>query len=270
VPELPEVETTRRGIEPHLVGRTVTAVDVRHAGLRWPVSAEVGELPGRTITAVRRRAKYLIVSFDRGHLVIHLGMSGSIRVLAPDAPLRKHDHVTVTLSSGMQLRFHDPRRFGCILYVESEPLAHPLLARLGPEPLEPEFDAGMLQRAARGRAVPIKQLLMNQAVVVGVGNIYACEALFRAGIRPTTPAGKLSVARLGKLVAAVKEILLRSITQGGTTLRDFLREDGTAGYFKQSLEVYDRGGEPCKACGATIRRSVLGQRATFDCPRCQR
>jgi formamidopyrimidine-DNA glycosylase len=193
-----------------------------------------------------------------------------MRIIAPEVALRKHDHVTFDLSSGQQLRFHDPRRFGCILYHGSDPLAHPLLRALGPEPLSPDFDAPALHRAVKGRGSAIKLHLMNQAVVVGVGNIYACEALFRAGIRPAAPGGKVSLPRLRKLVDAVKEILTRSITQGGTTLRDFLREDGTAGYFKQSLEVYDREGEPCKACGSTIRREVLGQRSTFFCPRCQR
>jgi formamidopyrimidine-DNA glycosylase len=270
VPELPEVETTRRGLEPHLAGCWITKVDIRQPSLRWPVSAEVGDLVGRRILTVRRRAKYLLIGLEEGHLIIHLGMSGSMRIIAPEVALRKHDHVTFDLSSGQQLRFHDPRRFGCILYHPTDPLGHPLLRALGPEPLNPEFDATSFQRAIKGRASAIKLHLMNQAVVVGVGNIYACEALFRAGIRPGAPAGKVSLPRLRKLVDAVKEILARSITQGGTTLRDFLREDGTAGYFKQSLEVYDREGEPCKACGTTIRREVLGQRATFYCPRCQR
>lgn len=270
MPELPEVETTRCGLEPHLAGCRITKVVIYQPSLRWPVSAGVGELAGRKILTVRRRAKYLLIGLDEGHLIIHLGMSGSMRIIAPEVKLRKHDHVTFDLASGKQLRFHDPRRFGCILYHATDPLDHPLLRALGPEPLHPEFDAPRLRRALEGRTSAIKLHLMNQAVVVGVGNIYACEALFRAGIRPSAPAGKVSLMRLRKLVAAVKEILTRSITQGGTTLRDFLREDGTAGYFKQSLEVYDREGEACNACGTPIRREVLGQRSTFFCPRCQR
>jgi len=251
------------------VGCRIEAIDIRQASLRWPVSAEVAGLVGRRIQTVGRRAKYLIIGLDQGHLIIHLGMSGSMRIIAPEVELRKHDHVIFGLSSGKQLRFHDPRRFGCILYDAADPLGHRLLRGLGPEPLTPEFDALSMQRAIKGRTSAIKLHLMNQAVVVGVGNIYACEALFRAGIRPTAPAGKVSLPRLRKLVDAVKGILARSITQGGTTLRDFLREDGTAGYFKQSLEVYGRDGEACKACGSIIRREVLGQRATFFCPGCQ-
>lgn len=270
MPELPEVETTRRGLEPHLCGVRVSAVVVHQGALRWPVPAEVAGLAGRTVVAVRRRAKYLLIDLDRGHLIIHLGMSGSMRISTPDVPLRKHDHVCIDLANGKQLRFHDPRRFGCILHTDKEPEIHPLLRGLGPEPLAAEFDGAYLKRSASGRKLPIKQHIMNQMVVVGVGNIYACEALFQTGIRPTTAAGKISLPRCAALAEAIKRTLQRSITRGGTTLRDFVREDGSAGYFKQSLEVYDREGEPCKHCNTPIRRIVLGQRSTFFCPQCQR
>jgi len=270
MPELPEVETTCRGIRPHLEGRRVTHVAVREARLRWPVAEEIGRLAGREVRAVRRRAKYLLVAFEHGTAIVHLGMSGSLRLCGPEVALRRHDHLALTLDSGLQLRFHDPRRFGCWLWTAGNPQEHPLLAALGPEPLEEAFSAAHLAAACRGKTAAIKTTIMDARVVVGVGNIYASEALFAAGIDPRRAAGKVSRARLARLVEEIRAVLARSISQGGTTLRDFLREDGEPGYFRQQLAVYDRAGEPCRTCGRPLRRIVLGQRATFFCPGCQR
>ena len=269
MPELPEVETTLRGVAPHLVGRTITEIEVRDPRLRWPVPAAIHDLTGLKITAARRRAKYLLFQTKAGEILIHLGMSGSLRIVTPETQWRKHDHIGITLSSGKQLRFHDPRRFGCLLLL-GDAKKHPLLASLGPEPLEDEFNGTHLHRESRGRKTAVKTFIMDNHVVVGVGNIYASEALFLAGIRPTKPAGKVSLPAFNKLAAAIRKVLTASIAQGGTTLRDFLREDGAPGYFKRSLRVYDREGLPCKRCGTAVRRIVLGQRATFFCPACQR
>jgi formamidopyrimidine-DNA glycosylase len=271
MPELPEVETTRRGIEPQVLGKRVTAVVVRRRDLRQPVSASIEAIAGRRFTGVRRRAKYLLLEMDDGGtLLIHLGMSGSLRVAGASQPWRTHDHLGITLATGKQLRFHDPRRFGLVLWVAGNPLEHPLLANLGPEPLDGGFTAAHLTAACARRAAAIKLVIMDAKVVVGVGNIYASEALFRAGIRPQTPARRLSKARLAKLVAAIRAVLTEAIAAGGTTLRDFLHTTGEPGYFKQQLFVYGRQGEPCRACGTPIRHSVLGQRATYHCPLCQK
>lgn len=269
MPELPEVETTRRGIEPHVVGRVVTEIVLRRRDLRWPIPDEVLTLRGQRILAVQRRAKYLLLESAVGSALLHLGMSGSLRVLTEEVPLRTHDHVDLRLDSGQLLRLNDPRRFGCLLW-QAAGAVHPLLAELGPEPLSDAFDGELLFRRSRGRAAAIKVFLMDQANVVGVGNIYASEALFAAGIAPTAPAGSVSRARYAKLAEAVKYILLRSIEQGGTTLRDFLRPDGAPGYFVQQLAVYGREGEPCPRCGTKVRAITLGQRSTFYCPRCQK
>jgi formamidopyrimidine-DNA glycosylase len=271
MPELPEVETTRRGIAPSLEGRRIARVVVRERRLRWPVPRGLEKrLEGRRVTGVRRRAKYLLIDTDDGTLIAHLGMSGSLRVLERDAPLLAHDHVDLVLDSGRCLRFNDPRRFGCLLWAGAHPERHPLLADLGPEPLEPGFDGDWLWRKARGRRVAIKLFIMNAAVVVGVGNIYASEALFRAGIRPGTPAQRVSRARMQALAAAIRDVLGEAIRVGGTTLRDYVNPDGMPGYFRQRLFVYERAGEPCRRCGTPVRHRVQGQRSTYWCPSCQR
>ncbi len=270
MPELPEVETTLRGVVPHLVGRRITGVEVRQRRLRWPVPKQIDALAGRVVADASRRGKYLLFDVAPGAVILHLGMSGSLRVVAAGAGWRKHDHLALSLDSGRAIRFHDPRRFGCVLFCAGDPLAHRLIRDLGPEPLGDGFHAGYLAGVAAGRRGGIKQLLMDSRVVVGVGNIYACEALFLAGIHPRRAAGRVAGSRLETLVAAVKEVLGRSIEMGGTTLRDFLREDGEPGYFKQSLLVYGREGEPCKRCGGVVRRFVQVGRSTFYCPGCQR
>jgi formamidopyrimidine-DNA glycosylase len=271
LPELPEVETTRRGIRSALRGRRITGMVLREPRLRWPVDAGlVTELPGQQVREVRRRAKYLLIELERGTLIAHLGMSGSLRVLSAQAPLLAHDHYDLLLDTGRCLRFNDPRRFGSLLWVTGDPAEHPLLAHLGPEPLERGFGADYLAGKARGRKVAIKQFLMDQHVVVGVGNIYASEALFRAGISPRRAAGRVSLARLESLVGAVREVLGEAIRQGGTTLRDYVNAEGTPGYFRQKLYVYERAGEPCRRCGTVVQQIVQGQRSTYFCPVCQK
>jgi len=272
VPELPEVETTRRGVEPHLAGKEIVEVLVRHRGLRLPVSDTLDSVTGDRFTAIRRRAKYLILDLKKGgSLLVHLGMSGSLRLVDPAVEFKKHDHIALTLSSGKQLRFHDPRRFGIFLHLpEGNPLAHPLLKDLGPEPLEDGFSASTLSSAFATKGIAIKVALMDAKVVVGVGNIYASEALFRAGIRPATPANKASKPRLQKLAQAIRDVLTESIEQGGTTLRDFINSDGEPGYFSQRLFVYERKGQPCRVCATPIQHAVMGQRSTYWCPKCQK
>ena len=272
MPELPEVETTRRGIEPHVTGARIAELIVRRYDLRQPVSGNIMEIEGRVILSVSRRSKYLLLEIDDGStLLIHLGMSGSLRVIDPAEDWKKHDHVGITLGNGRQLRFHDPRRFGLVLRLrEADPMSHALLKNLGPEPLESGFTVEQLKAACAKRSAAIKLVIMDSKVVVGVGNIYASEALFRAGVRPETPAHKLTKLRLGKLVASIREVLSAAIEEGGTTLRDFLNSDGQPGYFKQRLFVYDRKGEPCRVCGTPIFHAVLGQRATYGCPVCQK
>ncbi|WP_127474589.1 bifunctional DNA-formamidopyrimidine glycosylase/DNA-(apurinic or apyrimidinic site) lyase [Sulfurivermis fontis] len=271
MPELPEVETTRRGIAPHLTGHAVVDVIVRHPQLRWPVPRGLaGKLRGCVVQAVERRAKYLLLRFAHGTLILHLGMSGSLRLVDANAPAGKHEHFDLVLDSGRALRLTDPRRFGAVLWTKDEPTQHELLRDLGPEPLGDEFDAAYLYRATRKRKAAIKQFIMDSKIVVGVGNIYASEALFRAGIHPSRAAGTLSQERCARLVVAIKEVLREAIRQGGTTLRDFTGGDGKPGYFAQQLRVYGRAGEPCPACGATIKQMRHGQRSTYYCPRCQR
>jgi formamidopyrimidine-DNA glycosylase len=270
MPELPEVETTRRGIAPHLVGQRVVELIIRQPRLRWTIPPVLRrELPGQRITAVERRAKYLLAHTDAGSALLHLGMSGSLRVLDDNTPPRTHDHFDWRLSSGHILRYTDPRRFGCLLWQKTGTV-HPLLADLGPEPLDAQFSGIHLWTISRGRSAPVKTFLMDQHVVVGVGNIYASEALFAAGIHPRRAAGSVSLARYERLADEVKRILDHAIARGGTTLRDFLRPDGEPGYFEQELFVYGRAGDPCKVCGTKIRAAVLGQRSTFYCPNCQR
>jgi formamidopyrimidine-DNA glycosylase len=271
MPELPEVETTRRGIEPHLLGRRIVRVVVREPRLRWPIPAELPErLAGARVEAVTRRAKYLLLATQRGTAILHLGMSGSLRIRTADEPPGRHDHVDLVLEDGRCLRLTDPRRFGALLWCEGDVQAHPLLRDLGPEPLGPDFDAAYLFARSRGRRGPVKPFLMDSHVVVGVGNIYANEALFRAGIRPQKAAGSIGRDRYARLAEAVHSVLTDAIAAGGTTLRDFVASDGRPGYFAQSLAVYGRAEEACPACGRPIRTDRLGQRSTFWCPRCQR
>ena len=270
MPELPEVETTRRGLLPHVAGRSVEHVLLRRPDLRWPIPHAVEDLlPGQRIDAIRRRAKYLLLDTDAGSALLHLGMSGSLRVLPSDTPVRAHDHVDIVLDYDRVLRFNDPRRFGCLLW-QSPGELHPLLAGLGPEPLSDDFDGDLLFALSRGRSAPVKVFLMDQAVVVGVGNIYAAEALFMAGISPLRAASKVSRERYAALADAVKAILAHAIARGGTTLRDFISPDGAPGYFEQELSVYGRGGEPCRRCGRPLKQAMIGQRATVWCGHCQR
>ncbi|RDK11613.1 bifunctional DNA-formamidopyrimidine glycosylase/DNA-(apurinic or apyrimidinic site) lyase [Cupriavidus lacunae] len=295
MPELPEVEVTRRGLLPHVVGRRIAAVTVRHRGLRWPVDPELEErLARRLVRRIERRGKYLLlecVSADAGEpagwLLVHLGMTGTLRVLPDAPPPGAHDHLDLVLAAEpgatpdatqqpgqgtIVLRFRDPRRFGAILWTtlpEAELASHPLLRTLGIEPFDPAFDGAWLHRHTRGRSAAIKTVLLAGGIVVGVGNIYASESLFRAGIRPTTPAGRLSRARCDRLAQAVRETLAQAIERGGSTLRDFVGSDGASGYFQLDCFVYDRAGQPCRVCATPVRQIVQGQRSTFYCPNCQ-
>jgi formamidopyrimidine-DNA glycosylase len=270
MPELPEVETTGRGLAPVLVGHRIRRVIVRERRMRWRLPAGFeAALEGARVRNVRRRAKYLLIGTDRGTLIVHLGMSGSLRAAAAADPPRPHDHVELQLDSGRLLRFNDPRRFGSLHLVPGDPLGHPLLRGLGPEPLSAGFDADYLYARTRGRRVAIKQLLMNAAIVVGVGNIYASEALFRARVRPQRAAGRLTRADAARIVAAVRRVLAAAIKVGGTTLRDYVNAEGLPGYFRQKLYVYERAGLPCRRCGTPIRQRVQGQRSTYWCPSCQ-
>ncbi|MDP1633715.1 MAG: bifunctional DNA-formamidopyrimidine glycosylase/DNA-(apurinic or apyrimidinic site) lyase [Gallionellaceae bacterium] len=271
MPELPEVETTLRGLAPHLTGRAVHDVIIRNPALRWPIPANLPELlRGHTIRHLRRRAKYLLVAFDHGTLILHLGMSGSLRILAAVTTAEKHDHFDLLLEDGQVLRLRDPRRFGAVLWHGGDVALHPLLASLGPEPLEKEFSGEYLYAATRKRKAAIKLAIMDNHVVVGVGNIYANEALFRAGIKPQLTAGKLSRERCMLLGKAIREVLRAAIKKGGSSLRDYVNSDGNAGYFQQEYFVYCRTGEPCRRCGTPVRHIRQGQRSTFWCPGCQR
>lgn len=271
MPELPEVETTKRGIAPYVEGRRVEAVQVRESRLRWPVSPQLAQqMPGQLIQQVRRRGKYLLFDTASGCMLLHLGMSGSVRVLLEPRPPEKHEHVDIAMAGGILLRYKDPRRFGSLHWLTTDPLQHPLLASLGPEPLAAEFDGDYLYRHSRGRKIAVKNFLMNAQIVVGVGNIYANEALYHAGIAPGRAAGAVGLQRYRRLAAAVKDVLQAAIEVGGTTLRDFTAAEGEPGYFSQQLYVYGRGGEPCLNCGALVQTSRLGQRATYHCRRCQR
>lgn len=270
MPELPEVETTRRGLAPHLQGRTVTTVTLRRPDLRWPIPPEIASLlPGQRILGIRRRAKYLLLDTEPGSALLHLGMSGSLRVLPATAPIGTHDHVDLGLDSGRVLRFTDPRRFGCLLW-QTAGSTHELLQQLGPEPLSDDFDGDYLYQRSRGRSASVKTFLMDQGIVVGVGNIYAAESLFRAGIAPARQAGRVSRERYDRLVEAAKAILLDAIQRGGTTLRNFIDPNGEPGYFETELLVYGREGEPCLTCGRPLRSLRLGNRATAWCGNCQK
>ena len=270
MPELPEVETSRRGIAPWVLNQQVCGVVVRDRRLRWPVPPDIERvLPGQFIRLLRRRAKYLLFETSAGTAMLHLGMSGSLRIIDSSEPAGKHDHVDIQFDSGKALRFRDPRRFGCLLW-SRKPLEHPLLRSLGPEPLSGEFDGDQLWQKARGRRVSIKQFIMNGSVVVGVGNIYASEALYQAAINPRRAAGRIALQRYDALVAAIRDVLQAAIKAGGTTLRDFYGGDGEPGYFQQNLAVYGRDDEPCLNCKRPISVIVLGQRSTYYCKNCQR
>jgi len=270
MPELPEVETACRGIRPHVLGQRVTRVIVRERRLRWPVPESlVKDLPGHTIDRVERRAKYILLYTAVGTVILHLGMSGSLRVVPCGTPPAAWDHVDLALANGRCLRLRDPRRFGALLWTPTNPASHKLLRHLGPEPLGPEFEGETLYKGAHGRKVAIRDLLLNARIVAGIGNIYANEALFLAGIRPQRPAGRLSRADCDRLAQSIQTTLKRAIQAGGTTLRDFQNADGLPGYFQQTLQVYGRTGETCRQCQTPIKRLVLGQRSAFYCPVCQ-
>ncbi|MGY5451317.1 bifunctional DNA-formamidopyrimidine glycosylase/DNA-(apurinic or apyrimidinic site) lyase [Agarivorans sp. MS3-6] len=270
MPELPEVETSRRGISPYLQDQTIAAVIVRQPKLRWPVPELIQCCVGLPILGISRRAKYLLIETQAGHIIIHLGMSGSLRIVDKAVAAEKHDHVDIVLASGKALRLNDPRRFGCVLFSQLPIEQHNLLAKLGPEPLLEDFSSDYLIAQAAKRSVAIKQFVMDNKVVVGVGNIYANEALFRTGIHPKRAANKVSKHRLEALTSNIKQVLAEAIEQGGTSLKDFTNADGKPGYFKQTLAVYGREGEACDNCGELIKALRIGQRNTFFCPHCQR
>lgn len=271
MPELPEVETTLRGIAPHLQGRRIERLLVREHRLRYPVSADASEqVRGQSILSLSRRGKYLLLELERGTLLIHLGMSGSLRVLGADSAPGKHDHLDLCLSDGARLRLRDPRRFGIFLWTPGPASEHPLLARLGPEPLSVAFDGDYLYEQSRGRRASVKGFIMDAKLVVGVGNIYANESLYMAGIHPARSCNRIGRERYRRLASRIKSVLASAIEQGGTSLRDFVREDGSPGYFAISLKVYGREGEPCPGCGAPIQQRKIGQRSSFFCPTCQR
>jgi formamidopyrimidine-DNA glycosylase len=269
MPELPEVEVTRRGIAPHLTGRVISAVAVRDPRLRWPVPRDVLALAGRTVKSVARRGKYLLVDCGDGHLILHLGMSGSLRVLPPGTPAEKHDHFDLVLGDRV-LRLRDPRRFGAVLWTAGNVAEHPLLAHLGIEPLSPALNGDRLYAMTRAHRAAIKQFLMDGRRIVGVGNIYASEALFRAGINPRKAARRLTRAECARLAKAIKVTLEAAIRAGGSTLQNFVAADGAAGEYQVKTYVYDRGGKKCRRCSSLIRRLVQGQRSTYYCPTCQR
>ena len=270
MPELPEVETTRLGLLPRLLGRQVHSLTVRNSSLRWPVPSDLAsQLTGKPLIGLARRGKYLLFDFGSGTQIVHLGMSGSLRFAEPHEACGAHDHIDWAFDDGTLLRLRDPRRFGAVLWAP-DPLLHPLLARLGPEPLSEAFDGAYLVAQCRKRSAAIKQVIMDSHVVVGVGNIYASESLFHAGIRPGTAAQQLTRPACARLVAAVKRVLTAAIAAGGSSLRDYVQTSGDLGYFQLHTQVYNRAGLPCKHCGSPIRRIVQGQRASFFCPHCQR
>lgn len=270
MPELPEVETTRRGIEPHVTGSTIEQLVVRNPKLRWPVPRDLAEhLVGDQFNAIERRGKYLLFKTAKGTLLGHLGMSGSMRICSREADIKKHDHIDIVFANGQVLRYHDPRRFGFLLWTEDDPLLHERLIKLGPEPLSDDFTGDHLHQLSRKRSVAVKNFIMDSHTVVGVGNIYASESLFLAGIRPTRAANRVSKKDYNHLAEHIRIVLDRSIQQGGTTLKDFVNSDGQPGYFAQQLNVYGRSGEPCRHCGTTIKNKVIGQRASYYCPQCQ-
>lgn len=271
MPELPEVETTCKGIAPHIEDNIITKVIVRNRNLRWPIPKALNtKLTQQQIISVTRRAKYLLINTEIGTLIVHLGMSGSLRILPIDEAVEKHDHFELQFKDGICLRLRDPRRFGCVLWTKEDPLEHKLLISLGPEPLNSEFNSELLFNKSRKRKTTIKQFIMDAKVVVGVGNIYASESLFLAGINPKRLAGKITKKNALDLTAAIKKILKQAIKQGGTTLKDFKSSDGKPGYFQQKLKVYDRKDEACVKCKKPIKQITLGQRSTFYCSYCQK
>lgn len=271
MPELPEVETSRRGLEPHVLGRRIQRIEVREPRLRWPIAPDTAlHVDGQRILALRRRGKYLLFELGQGVLLLHLGMSGSLRVLPSLQPPLLHDHVDLHLDDGYCVRFRDPRRFGTLQWTPAPAETHPLLRALGPEPLGPSFSGRYLYERSRGRRAPIKTFIMDSHVVVGVGNIYASESLHLACVHPGRAAGRISAERYQRLAEAIRQVLAEAIVQGGTSLRDFVQEDGNPGYFAQSLRVYGRTGHPCPSCAGPIRRRRIGQRSSFYCPVCQR
>lgn len=270
MPELPEVETTRRGIKPYIDQQIVTEVIVRQLKMRWPIPPEIHQMEGQKVESVKRRGKYILLETATGTVLIHLGMSGSLRVVDAGSEHEKHDHVDIVFSNNKAIRLRDPRRFGAVLWTRKNPLKHKLIRSLGPEPLSEDFDAEYLYQCSRGRSMSIKQFIMNGHIVVGVGNIYACESLFKAGISPKWAAGKVSKKRYQKLVEEIKIVLDLAILQGGTTLKDFVQAEGTPGYFQQQLNVYGRAGESCLVCESMIKKITQGQRSTFYCGKCQR
>lgn len=275
MPELPEVETTRRGLAPIVVGQQISDIVIRNRHLRWPIPAELARLTrARTVQTLSRRGKYLLWDVDAasggGHLLTHLGMSGSLTVHKSRSAPGPHDHVDIALSSGAIVRYHDPRRFGAMLWISGPLVQHPLLDKLGPEPLTPDFDGAHLFRTSRGKSTSIKSFIMDAHIVVGVGNIYASEALFLAGIHPATPAGRVSRVRHERLAAAIRTVLAEAIQRGGSSLRDYVQADGATGYFQLDVRVYGREGEACRQCSHPIRAIKQGQRTTYYCVRCQR
>jgi formamidopyrimidine-DNA glycosylase len=271
MPELPEIETTLRGIAPHLLGQRVQQIIVRDPRLRWPIPAELEPgLRGQVIETLRRRAKYLLIGTPKGSLIVHLGMSGSLRIVDAHTPAERHDHVDIVFSRNTVLRLRDPRRFGALLWQKGDPLTHPLLRYLGPEPLGEGFSGKYLYLKSRARRLTVKSFIMDSRIVAGIGNIYANEALFISGIHPHRAAGRVSLARYRNLASGIRQVLRQAITQGGTTLRDFVREDGSPGYFNQQLQVYGRTQKPCMRCGYTLSHSFQGQRSTYYCAHCQK
>lgn len=271
MPELPEVETTARGIRPHIQGLTIKNAAVRQHALRHPVPKNLNRLvKNQKVHAVTRRAKYVLIELDKGHLMIHLGMTGNLRVLTEPPPPEKHDHVDIFFNDGRVLRYADPRRFGCVLHTKDHPEQHPLLAPLGPEPLSDDFCASVLHERSRGRKGAVKNFIMNGHIVVGVGNIYASESLFRAGILPQRQAGRVSLKKYELLHGHIRDVLAEAIEAGGTTLRDYTNPDGFSGYFSQQLDAYGREGEPCHRCDGIIKMKVIGQRSSFYCTGCQK
>jgi len=271
MPELPEVETARRGITPHIQGENVTEVIIRHPTLRWPIPGELThQLPGQPLQSIQRRAKYLLLNFPSGTLILHLGMSGSLRILPKESAVEKHDHFDLVMANGLCLRLNDPRRFGAVLWSDDAIHSHPLIKTLGPEPLSDDFDGALLYQKSRKRNIAIKQFLMDNKVVVGVGNIYANESLFLCGIDPRRKAASINSVRYQRLATIVKQVLNEAIKQGGTTLKDFTQSDGKPGYFQQQLRVYGRAGEACPSCGKSIKQITQGQRSSFYCAHCQR
>ena len=268
MPELPEVEVSRLGISPWLLNQTISRIIVRDKRLRWPVPDEIHFAEGATILNIRRRAKYLLIDVGEGEIILHLGMSGKLRIIDKDFPTIKHDHLDIVLGNGKCLRFNDPRRFGACLW-QPKGDTHTLLKKLGPEPLTADFDAERLVVLSRGKKSPVKTFIMDNDVVVGVGNIYANEALFMSGIDPRRAAGRINAKRYVRLTAAIKDVLAKAIEQGGTTLKDFAQSDGNPGYFAQHLSVYGRAGQECEVCETEIKSVVIGQRNTFYCPNCQ-